>query len=63
MSVEQKKTSTKGKAAKNSLASLSVNDSPIAKISSSQDAGVEGQYPRANEGQPESKQDIAQASQ
>ena len=50
-----KKASAKDKAAQNSL---SVNESPIAKIPGSQDAGGEGRYPEANEDQLESEQDI-----
>ena len=63
MPVEQRKASAKGKAAKNSLASLSVNNSSVTKIQGSQDAGGEGRYPGAKEGQPDVKQDIAVAGQ
>ena len=60
MPAKQKKASTKGKAAKNSLASLSVNNFSITKIPCSQDAGGDE---RAKEGQPDMKQDIAVAGQ
>ena len=58
MPAKQKKASAKGKAAQNTLPSLSVNESPMAEIPGSQDAGGEGRYPEANEDQLESEQDI-----
>ena len=58
MPAEQKKALAKGKAAHNSLASLSVHDSSIAKIPGNQDAGGEGRYPGAKEGQPDVKQEL-----
>ena len=63
MSVEQRKASTKGKAAKNSSASLSVKNSSITKILGSQDAGGEVRYPGAKEGPADVKQDNAVAGQ
>ena len=63
MSVEQRKASAKGKAAQNSLGSLSVNNSSVAKIPDSQDVGGGGRYPGAKESQSDVKQDITVAGQ
>ena len=63
MPVEQRKPSAKGKAAKNPLASLSVNNSSINTVPGSQDAGGEGRYQGAKESQPGVKQDVAVAGQ